>query len=370
MRRRARLLVARGRGYWSRAGASLFDNLELLHSATEGKLSFYNVPLVKEIGRYIHRVHIAGDWFVNFADASAKAHPEGLLIRRYGEAIQDVELESFGALLAAQSTGLGTIGRSLPALFHAGRPVKSVAPLVREAWMPGTQVCTARRQAGTAEGLYFAAQGGHNAESHNHNDVGNFILFSNGDPVLIDVGVETYTAKTFSSKRYEIWTMQSAYHNCPTINGAMQAAGRQYEARDVAFHSDDAGATFSADLAAAYPAEAGVRSWLRKIHLDRRTNSLELSDTYALRTANDLAMSFITPCAAMTDGNVVTLSGGMLTKGTVRISVDAAQTPRFAVEEIDVTDRRLQGVWGNRLRRILISWQKPSANGTLRFRIT
>ena len=64
-----------GPGYWSRAGASLFDCLELLHSATAAQIDVYDQPLVQEIGRYIYRVHIADDYFVNFADASAKAHP-------------------------------------------------------------------------------------------------------------------------------------------------------------------------------------------------------------------------------------------------------------------------------------------------------
>ncbi len=115
-------------------------------------------------------------------------------------------------------------------------------PLVREAWLEGIQVAAARRKQRSTDGFYFAALGGHNAESHNHNDVGNFVVYRNGNPVLIDVGVETYTAKTFSAQRYEIWTMQSAFHNLPTINGVMQAAGRQYEARDVTFEASEGSA--------------------------------------------------------------------------------------------------------------------------------
>ena len=113
--------------------------------------------------------------------------------------------------------------------------------------------------------------------------MGNFVVYLNGNPVLIDVGVENYTAKTFSSKRYEIWTMQSAFHNLPTINGVMQAAGRQYEARDVGFHADDASAEFSADLAAAYPKEAGVEKWRRSVRLDRAANAMLVTDRFALR---------------------------------------------------------------------------------------
>jgi len=194
------------------------------------------------------------------------------LIYRFGEATGDADLKAFGAhLVQSSALAVENLGRGLPTIlgYSAMRKAEARDPLVCDTWLPGIQVSCARVKAGSTGGFYFAAQGGHNAESHNHNDVGNFVVFLNGNPVLIDVGVETYTAKTFSSHRYEIWTMQSAFHNLPTINGVMQAAGRQYEARDVSFHSDDAGAEFLADIAAAYPKEAGVQTWKRSIRLDR-----------------------------------------------------------------------------------------------------
>ena len=63
----------------------------------------------------------------------------------------------------------------------------------------------------------MAAKAGNNADSHNHNDVGSFTVYKDGRPLIIDLGVETYRAKTFSDKRYEIWTMQSQFHNLPTF---------------------------------------------------------------------------------------------------------------------------------------------------------
>ena len=70
---------------------------------------------------------------------------------------------------------------------------------------------TARSRAASSEGLYVAAWGGHNAQSHNHNDVGNVLVFSDGQPVFVDAGAPTYTAETFSSKRYDNWSFQSAF---------------------------------------------------------------------------------------------------------------------------------------------------------------
>ena len=88
-----------GPGYWGRAGASLLDCLELLHGATNGAVNVYDRPLIQEIGRYIYRVHIADDYFVNFADASARTDPPAELVYRYGKRIGDDRLAAFGAYL-------------------------------------------------------------------------------------------------------------------------------------------------------------------------------------------------------------------------------------------------------------------------------
>ena len=86
-----------GPGYWSRAGASLFECLDLLHSASNGDVNYFDLPLVRQIGAYIYKVHIAGDWYVNFADAPAKVKPDGSLLYRYGKATGDGDLQAFGA---------------------------------------------------------------------------------------------------------------------------------------------------------------------------------------------------------------------------------------------------------------------------------
>jgi hypothetical protein len=236
-------------------------------------------------------------------------------------------------------------------------------PLPREAWMPGIQVATARVKQGSTSGFYFAALGGHNAESHNHNDVGNFVVFHNGEPVLIDAGVETYTAKTFSSRRYEIWTMQSAYHNLPTINGAMQAAGRQYAARDVVFRSDDTAAEFTADIAAAYPTEASVEKYVRAIRLDRTANRVQVTDRYTLRAPGKIEMSLMTPRAVRTGPSRVTL-------GDVTIAIESGAAPQIRVEEVSTEDARLRPIWGPRIYRVLLSWASVPLSGALKLTVS
>jgi hypothetical protein len=66
---------------------------------------------------------------------------------------------------------------------------------------------------------FIASHGGNNAESHNHNDVGDFIIYADGAPVIIDAGKGTYMAITFSKNRYTLWYNTSPYHNVPLVNG-------------------------------------------------------------------------------------------------------------------------------------------------------
>jgi hypothetical protein len=229
-------------------------------------------------------------------------------------------------------------------------------PLVRDVFLPGTQYFTARIQAGSTQGFYVAAQGGHNAESHNHNDVGNFIVFHDGKPVLIDVGVETYTSKTFSSKRYEIWTMQSQWHNCPTINGVAQQAGRRFEAHDFRSTSDDNAAKVAMDIERAYPAEAGVAAWHREIELNRKAGKVSVSDRFRLSKAQSVEFSLITVLEpALSGPGKVTLSGGFL------LSFDPSL--EVVMDEHSSDDARLKPNWGSTVRRIRLSSQKPPLQG-------
>jgi hypothetical protein len=166
--------------------------------------------------------------------------------------------------------------------------------------------------------------------------------------------------------------MQSAFHNLPTINGVMQAAGRQYEARDVSFHADDAGAEFTADLAAAYPGPAGIGKWRRNVRLDRVANAVVVRDQYTLRGASGkIEMNLMTPCTVRVDGaRAAILSGGMLGKASVRIAVEAAAAPVIRTEEIAINDTRLRASWGNRLYRTVVAWDSVPATGELQFKIT
>jgi hypothetical protein len=163
----------------------------------------------------------------------------------------------------------------------------------KDAWLKDVQVMTAR----TSNHFFMATHGGHNEESHNHNDVGDFILYANGEPVIIDAGRGNYTARTFSSHRYELWFTQSQYHNLPVINGYGQLDGRKYAAKNENTVINDKEAVFASDIADAYDVKAGVEKWNREVQLDRIKNQLVVSTSYLLKQKiSPVQEHFMTVC--------------------------------------------------------------------------
>jgi hypothetical protein len=355
-----------GPGYWGKAGASVFDCLEILYSATEGAINLYANELIRNMGGFIHRTHIHENWFVNFADASAQTVPGQNVVYRYGTAIEDTSMTRFaGYLLQWPSAQEESLERVLPALVHRKqlRAVEPAALYCRDAWWPGLEVMVARDAEGTHEGFFLAAKGGLNAESHNHNDIGHFIVYRNGQPVLIDIGVETYRRETFNDERYSIWTMQSGFHNLPKINGVDQAPGKTFRARDVIYSQDDEQARFSLELAGAYPVQAGLRSWRRELVL-HRSSHVSLKDTFELvKPDGELQLNLITPCRVEPekDGSLVLRDA---TDRRLLTATYPSEMLSHTVERHPIQDPQIGKVWGDHLHRIVLTWNQAPTSGS------
>ncbi|WP_033402609.1 heparinase II/III domain-containing protein [Dyadobacter beijingensis] len=315
-----------GPSYWFAAGASAYDALAILESATNGKVNIYDEDLIHKMAAYVYKVHIANDYFVNFADADPKLKPDGLMLYRFGKAVEDPELAAFGEWAYGQFGAVtGGNGYQRPrkvwnllgtAELKADKN-KTYKP-VPNAWLSDIEVLTAR----SSNGLYLATHAGHNAESHNHNDVGDFIVYADGEPVIVDAGRGNYTARTFSSKRYELWFTQSQYHNLPVINGLGQPAGKQFNARNVKSNASDKEVSLAMDIAPAYPQQAGVLNWNRIVKLNKVKNTIEIADDFALKQKPDsLQQIFMTVCQVDTGtpGKIILTTAG---KKTVSLTYD------------------------------------------------
>nr|WP_295932036.1 heparinase II/III family protein [uncultured Dyadobacter sp.] len=363
-----------GPGYWGPASGRLFDYLTLLQKASEGRIDIFSNELIRNMGRYIYRVYVShGENYVNFADAQARLQHDGGLIYRFGKVIQDADMEGFGAfLLDKRNEGDirlgGRIGSSLENLFSTDgwRIATRKEPLLYEYYFPNLDVAIARDKEGSDKGFYFAAKGGHNGEQHNHNDVGSFILFYDGNPVLIDAGVGTYTRETFGKERYNIWTMQSNYHNVPLINGVAQQDGRNFTSRNSSFIATKDRVRFSTEISGAYPKEAQVKNWQRAYQLDRG-EKFTISDVYQLiENKGETRLHFLT-----TLYNEQTKPGELLLKGD-GFELLMRYNPKSisaTVEQKDIDDPKLRNALGKIVYRIVLEVKTGALTGSNRIEL-
>ena len=167
-------------------------------------------------------------------------------------------------------------------------------------------------------------------------------------PVIIDLGVGTYNAKTFSPQRYEIWTMQSAYHNLPTINGIQQKDGKLYKAEDVFYEAGSDSAKLSMNIAAAYPENAGLVYWKRTCVLQRKSEAcITITDDF--QAGENPPMIYA--CRIMTAYSPAVMDD----PGIIELAVDGSnclklhfdpETLTAGSECIHLDDIKLKEVWG------------------------
>ena len=357
-----------GPSYWGHAAGKLYDYLQILSTATLGKVSLFDQPIIKDMGEYIVRSYIGNGWVVNFADAMAKGGGDKGLIFRYGKTVNSLAMIHYAAYLHQRDNKrlYNDAGRdfyrTLENLVSNNEltKVKNTSLQDTTIWYPETEFCYMRNE----NGFFFAAKGGHNRESHNHNDVGSFMLYLNQTPMIIDVGVGTYTRQTFGSERYGIWTMQSNYHNLPMINGIAQENGREFRSGNVKFDRNKS--TFSLDISAAYPKEAAVKKWQRSYHLDPE-NGLTIQDEFTLsdtKTPNQLNFMTWSEPDISNSGVVTLVKDGI----GLKLTYDPRQF-KAVKEIIELHDKKLSDVWGEKIYRLSLDARKMQLSGKYKLTI-
>ena len=372
---------AEGILYWWRSPASLFEALDVLSwSDPGGAEQVLAHPLLAAMARYPLLTHLGGDWWASLADGVARVpepgpgidkdrHPPALW-HRFASAVGAADSAALAASFPRSLQVHQAVYRCLVTLFDpAWRAAPVTAPPeAPDVWLPATGLLSASSPEAR---LRLVAKGGHNDEPHNHLDVGSVVLAAGGEPVLIDVGTGQYSAAHFSSGRYAIWSTQSQYHCVPEVDGVAQGVGARFRAEVL----NQAGRTLDLELAGAYPAEAGIRSWRRSLQM---TKALQVTETWELdRAGHQVRLHLMlarmpepveagwllcgpsgTPRAVLT-----------LTPGDPPATAAAPASVTSAVEQIDLTDPILRGVWGEHIARLTLTVTAAPARGQLTWNV-
>ncbi|MCD9021044.1 heparinase II/III family protein [Cohnella silvisoli] len=268
---------AEGYSYWQYGFGFFVYFADLLKQRTSGGINLFVLDKVGQIALFQQKCFLDDRKVVNFSDSVPESGVY-LGLTHYLKTLYD-EVHVPDASLRAVFND-DHCSRWVPAIRNllwlrneAGSPWPAMSY-----YMENTQWFVSRSVLG--DGRYaFAAKGGHNAEPHNHNDIGQFILAVNGNPIMLDLGSGQYSRDYFGPARYDILCNGSQGHSVPIINGACQKPGRDAMATIREASISEEYDVFAIEMSSAYDTEQ-LLQLVRTFTWVKTELRLELADRY------------------------------------------------------------------------------------------
>lgn len=243
-----------GVSYWNYGFGHFVLLTETVRQATANRVDFLADPTTHNPALFSRRIEILNGIYPSIADCHPGAQPDlaiaTYLCRRFHLtpcAEDNAVFHSVGSRLF-MTVLWAFLPEELPRIPSQVAGIES--PL--RSWFPEGGVLISRATASAKIPFAVSLKGGNNAEQHNHNDLGSFIVVVGGSTVLTDPGSEVYTARTFSSRRYDSDVLNSFGHSVPVIAGQLQRAGSSAKAVVARTEFTDARDVLSLDLKSAY----------------------------------------------------------------------------------------------------------------------
>ncbi len=224
-------MCVEGVGYWG-FGFGFFTTYALLErEITDGKVDWFARPKVKEIAKYLQKMFLTKDILVTFGDCSVtQDYAIGLpsMLRHiYGDEIERLPREL--AIIAKNNTHFNFLLRAV--LYYNEDNYADKMSSDATYTVEGSAYFVKR-----TSGFGFTCKGGNNGESHNHIDVGTFIIARGDKQIICDIGAGPYLEGYHGDKRYTYFHPSAYAHNLPIIDGIPE---NMYRREDVVVHYDD-----------------------------------------------------------------------------------------------------------------------------------
>ena len=332
-----------GIGYWNYGVGYACNGLQRLSDAALGEM--VNLDRLKRVADYPRRVHLFGDTFFAGNDSSLHSSAPLFFVPWLARVCESGWLAAWAAKSGVPGArGFAPINRLIRALASPssirGQAIEEEFPRLLQDQQTGFF------KVETTKGAIIAClSGGNNAERHNHNDLGHFLVAVNEKILVPDLGAPRYTADFFGPNRYQSLPASSLGHNCPIINGYPQRDGKDAAGEILSWSNDRSHPLLSLQLSAAYPIECGIQSWRRT--MEGFESSVIISDDFSVNPNGKIAhVVWFTekPVISVEDGRLSFVLGKMVchVEGDVRSQI---------MEEINPEDHRLHSFGSHSLYR-------------------
>lgn len=319
--------------YWGYGFGNFVSASAVLERRTGGELTLLQGEHVRNISLFPVRTELSPGAYPSFSDAAPRYRLPYWQAYWLAERLQLPALArtAWDQGVRSRPQPSGFLGSLLMVSLDTPTAPSEARVTPASTFLRGVEWLVARAQPENRDGLMLGAKAGNNAEHHNHNDVGGYVVHWKGESLLVDPGAPVYTRDFFGPKRYGFFAAASKGHSVPMVNGLEQRPGRDAAAKILERTSSDESERFVMDIAAAYPPKAGLTSLVRSFELERSgAGHLTLTDRVEWEKAKGSFQEVL-----ITFGDVEKLSPGRLRIQGEKGAIEVAYEPQEASVEIE-----------------------------------
>ncbi|MFB9052665.1 hypothetical protein ACFFVB_06185 [Formosa undariae] len=350
-----------GLGYWGYGFNHYLYLAQMVSDYTSGKINLFegeNPQKLKNVGNFPEQFEIQNGTCAPFADGVSHISSTGsnfaevLSAAHYG-AIKPSEIrfeEAVEQIIAWDN----------PEMFTPNTTQNSTSELADHTYFDDFGMVISRGKQDVP--FSIAIKAGHNAENHNHSDVGTYILVVDDELISGDIGAPSYMAGSFSpnNKARSSWG-----HPVPKINNTLQSNGKTFKGIITETNFSEQEDKVVMDIKPAY--DLAVLNMLTRTMTNDKTGNgrISIEDHFEASEAVAFGSAIMTFANyEILDGNTVLLIGKRQ-KLKVEISSSVGQVV-IHPEPVPVEHLRE----GKGAKRIGIDFETPVKSGILTLKYT
>lgn len=341
-----------GLGYWNYGFGHYLYLAEILYDYTEGKIDLFkfdNPQKMEAIGNFPANYEIHKRWYAPFADGVTKVADGN---------------DNFAYLYSAKH-----YGARKPTYF---KPDESVFMVI--GWRDAAKYTQEKLNTNLPPYTYFedfgavisrgdqekqfsiAIKAGHNAENHNHNDVGSYFILLDEDIVAGDIGAPSYTAGAFSPNNP---ARSSWGHPVPRIDNKLQSSGLKFKGTITNTKFEKDRDMVQLDLIEAY--EIPELKSLKRTMTNNKSGvgTITIKDEFSTSKPVTFGTSIMVNVDYKIEGNTVILNTG---NNKVKVEVKA-KGGKIALKDEPVEVKSLRS--GRKSYRIGVDFIEPLSKGSI-----
>lgn len=314
-----------GLGYWNYGFGNFIFLAENIRESTGGKIDLMSLPDAVQPALFGIRSEILNGVHLSIADCNPNGSASPLLMnylcRRFNLNLPEYHAARISGTLYQQVV-MAFLPSNMPTLPMAGND-SSGWPW--RTWFPDAGILVCRPGLNAQTPFAVAIKGGNNGVNHGHNDVGSFSVVLGTKMVICDPGGEVYTARTFSSRRYEGEVLNSFGHAVPIVAGQLQRHGTDAKAAVLATNFTANADEITFDLSSAYDVPGMQKLERTFVYQRGRAPSLTVHDEAAFASPENFESVLVTWGEIhRTAPNELTIVDG---SGAVRVKIDTHGAP-------------------------------------------